>query len=197
MLGALWWSGCGGECPNITQPEIETLSKWKKDRFPYSRLTKLKFIVADQSKIDTLLFERIKYDSIVMNSGDEYSVETNCRIPYDKRWNFYTTVFKNSKEDEILKFTHDSDRKRISVRWSQDSTRVIHDFLDGIYGYKNQKRPSDGVTLLNDLKYENVYCNEITGAGLQKYEQCYHFDFGFIYFYDKQIEKKWYLLDSE
>ncbi|MCB0736673.1 MAG: hypothetical protein KDC92_04100 [Bacteroidetes bacterium] len=127
---------CDKPCPEIEQPEIVELTKWQKERFPYSKYYKLVFRIEEPGRIDTVTLYRDSYDSTTVNYGDDFNKDDGCPKAYTDRFIRYEAKFSIEGNEKIA-FRNSADRPEITAHWSQDYSGTGHWALDSFYGTKN------------------------------------------------------------
>jgi hypothetical protein len=201
LLAAAWWGGCGDDncyledCPTVKQPEPKLLSKWEKQRFPYGQFKSLTYRVTEPGRVDTVKLFRIKYDSLLLNVGQALP-PCWCPPKYESRWQYFTAVFGEAKNQDRLIFKNHSSGPRIWVNWHEDSSWTSHSFLNGFLGAENKRLDHDTVTVLGKEYWPTLVANGFTESG-DSMTFKYNFYSGFIYLNDKKRQKQWELISIE
>ncbi|MCB0736668.1 MAG: hypothetical protein KDC92_04075 [Bacteroidetes bacterium] len=138
---------------------------------------------------------RILYDSSVVNHGDSVNVETACKKAYERRTQEYLAIYGTDYKDRLT-FKNDMDYYGISVEWDEYSTGFSHNVLNDHYGEKNDNLNQDDTVIIKNKVYENVYKASEKHGDLSRRNYYYSFLNGFVFIHDKEIQKKWYLLEA-
>lgn len=185
------------DCPEVVRPEPFKLSQAQQDRFPYTELNTLTFLVEGVKETETITLNKVESGKRYVYYKHAQDHDGSCPRQISSIDENHYVIFEAENGDlsKTLTFKNKRSSTDISVLFGDhDSTSITHGYLDQLIGEENEI-PFTETVELRDTTYVGAKRRFFETPEPSNY--VFQIGTGFVHMVDTKNRHTWTLVEAK